>query len=275
MVNLRTWSRSHRYRGSPLGAGTPRGRPRHRLHEEPLGGTESSFAPPSSFPTPCTTATPQQSGDFHFVPFPRPPQPRPGPVGGSSSSPAPGPHLGAPGLVPRGRPPPHFRSHRYAAPAVLGSGRREAAPVTRLGLRPGLRPGLRLHKAQGGGGRGGSACDRGGAARRGARGARGWGRHRCRGRRLERGAQSPARPRAAAKGGLDRLAARRPRAPSPPGPRLPAPGPQRPARGSAAPRPRGQRLRDPGAVYLGVLPLNSRSKSRQQSAETSSLPRQA
>lgn len=54
--------------------------------------------------------------------------------------------------------------------------------------------------------------------------ARVWG-HRChRGRRLERGAQSPARPRAAAKDGLDRRAARRPRTPAPT--RGSAPGPR-------------------------------------------------
>lgn len=99
-------------------------------------------------------------------------------------------------------------------------------------------------------------------ARRGMRGARGWGHRRHRGRRLERGAKSPARPREAAKDGLDRRAARRPHA------RAPTPG----LRAGPAPEP-------PGTRALGCrLPPSeeqekSRRKSRQQGTETSSLPR--
>lgn len=68
-------------------------------------------------------------------------------------------------------------------------------------------------------------------ARRGMRGARGWGHRRHRGRRLERGAKSPARLREAAKDGLDRRAARRPHA------RAPTPG----LRAGPAPEPPGTR----------------------------------
>lgn len=99
-------------------------------------------------------------------------------------------------------------------------------------------------------------------ARRGMRGSRGWGHRRHRGRRLERGAKSPARPREAAKDGLDRRAARRPHA------RAPTPG----LRAGPAPEP-------PGTRALGCrLPPSeeqekSRRKSRQQGTETSSLPR--
>lgn len=110
---------------------------------------------------------------------------------------------------------------------------------------------------------GSSACDRGGAARRGARGARSWGR--CcrrrrlrRGRRLEHSAQSPARPRAAAKGGLDRCAACPPSSVRVGGPTLgtgPAPGPSPGPTPARQPEPPGPRW------YLRVL-LPSWSRPR-------------
>lgn len=145
----------------------------------------------------------------------------------------PGPHLRALGLrlavqslVLLGRPPRHFPAGRPGGPAATGtprrphsgSGRREAAPVTRL----------QLHKAQGGGGRGGSACDRGGAARRGTRGAEGAGLGPPPLPGEEAGAQR-AEPGAAA-GGCKRRPGLpcRPSAPSssPPGPQPEAPRPE-------------------------------------------------
>lgn len=112
--------------------------------------------------------------------------------------------------------------------------------------------GIRLHKAQGGGDRGGLAYDHGRAARR-MRGARGWG-HRChQGRRLERGAQSPALPWAAAKDGLDRRAARRSRTP------IPHPGARRRAHARASQDP-GARISVPSFRAAGVNPGSKAQK---------------
>lgn len=153
--------------------------------------------------------------------------------------------------LPAPRPPPRARSrvprtdagsHRYRGRGGprSGSRRREAAPVTRLVL----------HKAQGGGGRAARRVTAAGprGAGRGGRGAEaavaaagGGGRS---------GAQSPARPRAAAKGGLDRRAARRPGS----GPRPEAP------RGAPAP-------------YLGFLLPNRGIRPGRRSTETSYPPR--
>lgn len=159
-------------------------------------------------------------------------QPVPAPVGGAPSSPGPPTSgLGAQSPVPRGRPPRHLPAGSARAarqPQVRRTGA-ERTQGSGLGAARGRAchwapDGLRLHKAQGGGGRGARRVTAAGPRGRRMREARVWG-HRChRGRRLERGAQSPERPRAAAKDGLDRRAARRPRTPAPT--RGSAPGPR-------------------------------------------------
>lgn len=130
-----------------------------------------------------------------------------------------------------------------------GPGRQEAAPVTGSGCSSTKR------RAEAAG-----VAQRVTVARRGMRGARGWGhrRHRHQGRRLERGAQSPARPREAAKDGLDRRAARRPHT------RAPTPG----LRAGPAPQPPGA-----GRWGVGSLLPSGTSRSGRQRRETSSLPR--
>lgn len=216
--------------------------PRHAGRKSRPGAPGTQTPAPLLLPGPSPSPFPRQPGDFHFVPFllgsPSPPQ--------RGHCRIPGPHLGPRSRVPRGRPPAATGTRGRRGPHS-GSGWREAAPVTRLALGFGL--GLRLHKAQGGGGRAArrvtAAGPRGAGRGAGAAAAAAGGGGRS-------GAQSPARPRAAAKGGLDRRAARRPGC------------------GLRPEAPRGTPAR-----YLGFLLPNSGSRPGRRSTETSSPPRRA